>query len=69
MNDFTRNELCSLVSNILNVRLFTQIDNYDEDLLEKIEVMLDNYCEHQETYEDFNSQPMRCKTCQEVVGE
>lgn len=47
MNDFTKEELEQFKSNILNIRIYTEIENYDEDLLEKIQSMIDNYCKHE----------------------
>ena len=52
MNDFTKEELESMQSTILSMRIYTEIDTWDEELLCKIQSMIDNYdskefsCEH-----------------------
>ncbi len=45
MNDFTKEELEQLKSNILNMRLFTDIDIWDENLLIKLQSLIENYCD------------------------
>jgi hypothetical protein len=57
MNDFTKEELESMLSTIENVRIYTEIENWDEELAIKIQTMLDNYCEH----EDFEDVPVECE--------
>lgn len=47
MNDFTKEELYSLESTIKNMRLYSGIDLWDEELLIKIQSLIDNYCEHE----------------------
>lgn len=46
MNDFTKEELEQLISDINNIRIYTDIDNWDDELHTKIQFMIENYCEH-----------------------
>ena len=62
MNDFTREELESLESTIKNMRIYTEIDNYDEDLMIKIQYLIDNYCEHECAHE-FKRELMQIDLC------
>jgi hypothetical protein len=43
MSDFTKDELEDLKSTILGMRGYTQIENWDEELLNKIDSMIINY--------------------------
>jgi len=45
MNDFTKEELDQLLSNIDSMRIYTDIENWDEELRVKIQSMIDNYFE------------------------
>jgi hypothetical protein len=47
MNDFTKEELESLLSSIGTVRVYTEIGNYEEGLYIKIQSMIDRYCDHE----------------------
>ncbi len=47
MNDFTKEELETLISTINSVRIYTGIDNWDEELFNKLQSMIENYCEHE----------------------
>jgi len=40
MNDFTKEELESLLAAIGSVRVYTEIKNYEEDLFDKIQFMI-----------------------------
>ncbi len=46
MNEFTKEELYSLESTIKTVRAYTDIELWDEELLIKIQSLIENYCEH-----------------------
>jgi hypothetical protein len=61
MNDFTKDELIQLSHLVSSVPLD------DVLLLYKIQSMIDNYCEHKNTYEDLDYNPTRCKDCKEIV--
>lgn len=68
MNDFTKEELESIITTIKSLRVYTEIENWDEDLLEKIQSMIDNYCEHENDIR-FNAYPVdgsikMCTKCQ-----
>jgi hypothetical protein len=43
MNDFTKEELESLISTIKSLRVYTGINNWDEELEIKIQSMIDKY--------------------------
>ncbi len=62
MNEFTKEELETLQWAINEVR-------YCHPLYEKIQFLIDNYCEHSELYEDLDSVAMRCKKCLEIFDE
>ena len=76
MNDFTKEELADLYELVNEVcKDYCPYNDEDDDLEEywiplkgKIQDMIDNYCEHEEEYEDFNYAPMRCKKCLEITG-
>ncbi len=65
MNDFTKEELLSLK---LHIDTSLAQCDHTENLITKIQSMIDNYCEHEEEYEDFNYNPMRCKKCLEITA-
>jgi hypothetical protein len=67
MNDFTKDELHFLLRTMRPFNWLWQDDPLK--LEEKIQSMIDKYCEHPESYEDFDCQPIRCKTCLKVIGE
>ena len=46
MNDFTKEELQDLLSTIGAVRVYTDTPCWDEELFNKIQSMIDNYCDH-----------------------
>lgn len=73
MNDFTKAEL-ECLHNAIHLQLQTiamsEINaSRRRDMLNKIQSMIDNHCDHEEQYEDYNSQPMRCKNCLEITDE
>lgn len=47
MNDFTKEELESIISTIKSLRIYTDIENWDEELADKIQSLIDNYCDHE----------------------
>jgi hypothetical protein len=67
MNDFTKEELRNLISTISTVRIYTDIDNYDDDLYNKIQSMIENYCEHESAHIDYDYQALKCNKCKEIV--
>lgn len=62
MNDFTKEEL----KNILNGEVTLYPHTYQE-LVNKIQSMIDNYCEHQSEI-DVGEAPLICKKCGKVTG-
>ncbi len=66
MNDFTKEELEDLIFCVKDHTGY-QGDSIHENLLKKLQSMIDNYCEHQEQYEDLDYNPMRCKKCLEII--
>jgi len=47
MNNFTKEELIDLRSTIASLRVYTDINNWDEELFDKIQSMIDGSCEHE----------------------
>ncbi len=62
MNDFTKEEL-----NLLIHYIGLTLDKAGLDLAVKIQYLIDNYCDHKNTYEDLDYNPTRCKDCKEIV--
>jgi len=62
MNDFTKEELIDIYDALMD----TSIAIY-EDLPSKVQSMIDNYCEHELCDIDYDYQPLRCRSCKEVV--
>ena len=68
MNDFTKDEL------IMIKRLTLQhVNQFREnsdciDLMRKIQSLIDNYCDHEDSYEDFSYNPTRCKECDAITS-
>lgn len=65
MNDFTKEELMQicdaiLYSDLLKLRIDRLIP-----IRNKIQSMIDNYCEH-DSYIDIGKAPMICKKCGEI---
>jgi len=72
MNDFTKDELEQIVAAICCLDGFMDERGYpreDELLINKLQSMIDNYCEHETTYTDYDSQPVRCKKCLDVLDD
>ncbi len=71
MNDFTKSELTVIhIAVTRDMIQFAHILKTSSSMLklrDKLETMIDNYCEHQEEYEDLNYSPMRCKKCLEII--
>lgn len=67
MNDFTKEELESLLSTIKSLRVYTEIVNWDEDLEIKIQSMIDSYCEHEMTHE--TGEYLICIHCGDIENE
>jgi len=72
MNDFTKSELSIIhLAVVRDMNQFAHILKTSPSMIElrdKLEAMIDNYCDHSEEYEDFNYSPMRCKECKEITG-
>lgn len=72
MNDFTKDELDYIESSIY----FNEIEHHQEkdfpkyavEIINKIRYMIDNYCEHKDSYEDFSYNPTRCKECDAITS-
>jgi len=73
MNDFTKSELLIMhLAIIRDINQFGHILKTSPSMLElrdKLEKMIENYCEHKEQYEDLDYNPMRCKKCLEIIGD
>ena len=68
MNYFTKEELqCILISHKMALNNVNVPYVYENTLIKKIELMLENYCEHESCHIDYDWQPMRCKKCLEIV--
>jgi hypothetical protein len=65
MNDFTKEELENLLYCMRQMTI--HINNYDETY-NKIQSMIDNYCEH-ETHGDFHVCVDKCKKCGVIVND
>jgi hypothetical protein len=69
MNDFTKEELKELLDAIRWKLGEGQADSLTFPLEAKLKSMIDNYCEHELVRIDYDCNPDRCVTCQEIVGE
>lgn len=67
MNDFTKDELEDLISTIKSLRIYTGIDNWDEDLEFKIQSMINNYCNH--LWDDAATNQFYCIKCQKHLDK
>jgi len=69
MNDFTKEELSILyrsLNHMLEINYFIQPSSFE--LLNKIQSMIDNYCEHQEKELDVDgSISIVCKNCGKII--
>lgn len=63
MNDFTKEEL----KIILKALPLWIGKNSGGELKQKIISMIDNYCEHESTYTDYDFTPDRCKKCLKIA--
>lgn len=70
MNDFTKEELESILNWGDCYCEFGSSWTYKchKPLMDKIQSMIDNYCDHKEQYEDLDYNAMRCKKCLEITG-
>lgn len=46
VNDFTKEELDRLLTTIKSLRVYTGIENWDEDIVNKIQYMIDSHVSH-----------------------
>lgn len=68
MDDFTKSELETLMKIIDKVEPFSYIEG-SASLSMKIQSMIDNYCEHAQTYPDYDVVPERCRKCMALLDE
>tara|TARA_R110000868_G_scaffold335547_1_gene596409 strand:+ start:7848 stop:8066 length:219 start_codon:yes stop_codon:yes gene_type:complete len=67
MNDFTKAEL--LIMHLAIIRDINQFDHILKtspsmlELRDKLETMIDNYCEHEESKSNHNYEVEQCKKC------
>lgn len=68
MNDFTKEEL-DYMSDILKIHIndYPTLTTRDSDFLNKLQSMIDNYCEHVSGYIDYDYQATRCKKCLKII--
>lgn len=70
MNDFTESELLSLKMLILELDHFRPRTKFDHDLRDKIQFMIDNYCEHKEAELEWQGDiAFFCKSCGKIVTD
>lgn len=67
MNEFTKEELQYLLEMIDSIRIVNRSIN-DDELQEKIQSMIDNYCEH-EPHGDFHVCVDKCKKCGVIIND
>lgn len=68
MNDFTKKELTmiarALVATYSNPKV--SLNKPEMDLVNKVESMIDNYCEHEDKHYDENRNFYMCVKCEAV---
>jgi hypothetical protein len=73
MNDFTKEELEDILNccECIISEYETKNDGMENiyALCKKIQLMINNYCEHTEFYEDHNDSVERCKKCLGAINE
>ncbi len=62
MNDFTKEELQYLLEMIDSIRILNRSIN-DDELQEKIQSMIDNYCDHADLIHSAWGRVVCCKKC------
>ncbi len=74
MNEFTKEELviiyCDMDAYVNNPKMLAagmKVPQHHLDLKDKVERMIENYCEH-ESYIDIGEAPLICKKCGAVTG-
>jgi hypothetical protein len=67
MNDFTKEELEELMHCVYAYRDLCDED-VEDNLCDKLKSMIENYCEHKDSYEDFSYNPTRCKECDAITS-
>ncbi|HAT2149820.1 hypothetical protein SDA16_06930 [Legionella pneumophila serogroup 1] len=74
MNDYTKEELKLLGGCVfskfiasLNDPSIHHLQNDLKNIRNKIDFMIDNYCEHDVCAIDYDHQAVRCKSCKEIV--
>jgi hypothetical protein len=65
MNDFTKEELEDIYEAVMDTSIAMFIY-----LPSKIQSMIDNYCDHKEKFNDYDTCPIeRCKNCCGIINE
>ena len=65
MNDFTKEELIALEDAMENMLVLHPTQNGSSSLKEKIESMIDNYCEHEKVIPNYGPNT-ECNKCGEI---
>lgn len=66
MNNFTKEELQCLLLTLDNVYIASRTVRQHE-LQEKIQSMIDNYCEHKPDIQEYIYEPKTCSKCSQLV--
>jgi hypothetical protein len=64
MNDFTKEELYKICAIVTSHFCDIGIPTVDKELINKIESMIDNYCEHNKMSFDGDVYGYSCKNCE-----
>jgi hypothetical protein len=69
MNDFTKEELESMVSMVSRGEVYTEFGSSwttkaNKPIIEKLQSMIDNYCEHLHKIECADCEVLRCGHCE-----
>lgn len=62
MNEFTKEELQYLFRTFM----LTNGDDFEHNLESKMQRMIDNYCDHEESEANHNYEVCKCKKCGEL---
>ena len=66
MNDFTKNELQYMLELVDSIKIVNRTVN-DDELQEKLQSMVDNYCEHK-WHPDRNRPWLHCLKCKAIFN-
>lgn len=66
MNDFTKEELVEMS---VGIAWWLEGDccEFNSKLIDKLQSMIENYCEHESAHIDYNHQALRCNQCEKIV--